>query len=242
MDRLLELGVDTAITFNYDIHLELGYFENIPGGHIEYCLDADRIPRDENFRGTRQPSNVFTMLKPHGSVNWFENDTEIKYLRPEYLYTNLDTNAYESTSLGEHISVSIDGVFRKCVSHVEDSPQSYRPILAAPTRRKAPPAGSNFQPNKIFEIMREKILSADELWVVGYSFPTSDQSVKGWFKSIFSKAYPPKIRVFDLYPQAVAKNILKIVGPSFSRAIQIYGDPESGQKFEDIDWSSVVPL
>jgi SIR2-like domain len=98
---------NTVITFNYDTQLE-GSLLNI-GVPIDYGFGKSNVAYDESWNKAQGNNEKLTVLKIHGSVNWFQNDRELG-----------DLTVYRSYNDG----------------YSKDANPYYRVIIVPPTWRK----------------------------------------------------------------------------------------------------------
>jgi hypothetical protein len=135
---------DTIITFNWDLTIErsLENYANSPGFEYKYSR--------------RRTAGDFTLLKPHGSVDWFEKSVVMK----------LDPKT-ETISLDSEI----------CVFPYFTRAKSPRLLDAVPVI-VPPVASKQFDPKFLKRTWRgvyRAVSDATDLYVIGYSLPKEDQ-------------------------------------------------------------------
>ncbi|MCE9559447.1 MAG: hypothetical protein K8R88_10890 [Armatimonadetes bacterium] len=242
--RLMELGVQTIGTFNYDAHLEVALVEQDRSLRIDYGFEMPKCPRDEQLLGLAQPAEpAMKILKPHGSITWFHNGEEVLQLHPHVFMQNVWANSGRRIAMEANMRVNPLYLFENSARLHYPASEALRPVFAPPTTDKGSvQIGAYSQPELLRQLAGE-LASAGEIWVVGYSFPESDQSILGWFKQTLAGRVPPKIRIFDPFPGPVQERLLDCIGTRFKSWITIeYARDETPAFFHKVDWESVKPL
>jgi len=147
VDEFVRLAMkprDTIITFNWDLIIERS-LENYP-----------RNPAFEYTYSRKRKSNAFSLLKPHGSIDWFRKSV-VKKLAPKTDTLHLDKEL--------------------CVFPYFSRASSPKLLDAVPTI--VPPVAAkefNFEfLKRTWRGVYRAVSDATELYVIGYSLPKEDQ-------------------------------------------------------------------
>lgn len=164
-DMLVDYGLDFSdrnsfITFNYDLLLDKAVSINDRGLLGDYAVPFVSVSHFDGYnrilRKKRLPRDV-DILKLHGSLNWAVcSQCNSPHLAYYYRYKRLPQ---------EHCSL--------CKGLLA-------PVLVPPTYRKD--IGRYTFLAKVWEKAEEMIREADEITIVGYSFPDADIEAKWLFK------------------------------------------------------------
>jgi NAD-dependent SIR2 family protein deacetylase len=144
----------TVITFNYEIMLERA----LPRGHFSYGIDIDK-DKIINFPSYKKCKYNLLLLKLHGSLNWAVCSRCSKmYLFWSQRYDDIFKNMCKSCSL------------------------NLEAVLIPPTRVKSNHLKGIWKDiglENLWRIAKEKITSADEITIIGYSFGEYDYEATG---------------------------------------------------------------
>jgi NAD-dependent SIR2 family protein deacetylase len=150
------------ITFNYDACLEFALVKN--GVGVDYGLREPFLDPDE-----MRYQAVVPVLKLHGSINWARCTkctsivpTEIDPWRRAHFIDIMDQPNYLKLELGSRIA----GKQHSCGSALDPVP-----ILVPPTWNKAADTGDL---REVWKRAAQELASADNIVVIGYSFPVTD--------------------------------------------------------------------
>jgi NAD-dependent SIR2 family protein deacetylase len=150
------------ITFNYDACLEFALVKN--GMGVDYGLRESFLDQDE----TRYQI-VVRVLKLHGSINWARCQTcnaivptEIDPWRRAQFIDVMDQPNDLKLLLGSRISAK---------QHTCGTPFDSVPLLVPPTWNKA---ADTAELGEVWRRAARELASADNIVVIGYSFPISD--------------------------------------------------------------------
>jgi NAD-dependent SIR2 family protein deacetylase len=164
MKQTFRLGKrDVAfITFNYDACLEFALVKN--GMGVDYGLREPFLDADE-----RRYQVTVPVLKLHGSINWARCTkcnsivpTEVDPWRRAHFIDIMDQPDHLKLSLGSRIS----GKQHSCGSALDSVP-----LLVPPTWNKAADSGDL---GEVWKRAAQELASADNVVVIGYSFPVTD--------------------------------------------------------------------
>ncbi len=165
----------SLITFNYDISLDLAL--NLLVLPYGYCLDRDyQIP----------------LLKPHGSLNWAIcnkcggispvtiNEYGQKYFNSRIIDEFFKTELGREPQIGKNMHLEMRNLLNKhecpyCKTKSLSNPVlcDEEPFIIPPTKNK------NYEKLKIIhDRVKEEIGSVDYIYIIGYSFPESDDSIR----------------------------------------------------------------
>lgn len=184
---------DTLITFNWDLTLERA---------------LEEYPRDPGFeyRYSRKRQNDFVLLKPHGSIDWFERKA-IKGLKCEKHVENHDDELcyYPNFDLSKSPEL-----------------RNIAPVIVPPVSSK------NFKGrffHKIWGDVLRAISDATELHVLGYSLPKEDQFAKFVLRRAIrnnmaasEKGRKKPLKLFLVNPdEAVEQTFYRLAGKALKR-------------------------
>lgn len=158
------------ITLNYDMIVERFFYDYYKSGYTPRLDEFYKYPianilqRDSGFGIIKSPSpydRVPTILKLHGSANWF---WEGKQASDQVYYTEWNENNYGVDPLSGLI-----------------------PYIVPPVMDKT--AFYNHNMLRYFWKEAHRLLSnANEIYIIGFSFPPTDLSVKFLFQSALRKS------------------------------------------------------
>lgn len=170
---------DIIITFNYDILLEKALHD-----------------LGKSFSYNRSNNNNLIILKPHGSINWFQTTREIKKESSNYAPLNKEKTIYKYkhfyTQVGE--------------------PLKFQPFIVPPTMLKL------YESPFLIRIWEEATISiknADKLIFIGYSLPKEDQfsrilfhnaTLDKWDRKVY--IINPSQEINDIYKNFVKGNLI----------------------------------
>ncbi len=198
---------DIIITFNWDFSLEyvlvnLGYNVNKINGYW-YFLE--------------KPQAKLTILKPHGSVDWFDKD-KVKLKPDRILYLGKKIYVY---SFFKYPAIKRDVM----------------PYILAPVIRK------EFETDEIINVWRgvyTSLCRADEIFFLGYSFPNEDLHSRFVFRAairtniIKKEKENKKIKLVVINPdESVILTYRTILGHNF-----IYHPA----KFENLNFKEIMKI
>jgi hypothetical protein len=203
------------LTFNYDLALD-------------YALYFNRVAFDYGLDNTANtPSNV-DFLKLHGSLNWGRcSDQSCKKIM---VWTLADYfNQFRWNDLIDFETVSLD-VATKLVSRTHCHPETLEtdPVLIPPTWNKG---GFHRELSGVWSKAAAHLAEAENIYVVGYSFPLSDQFFKYFFAvGSVGQGWIEKIRVVDPDPKGEVEERFKLLfGPLAASKFVL-----KKAKFEDV--------
>ena len=180
----------TFVSFNYDLALEhvleqatshwspkAGYGLNLRWGAIN---DPDDVPGPDlvPLRGGR--SNDVIVLKPHGSLNWLLDDRHRFHL-PFISLTEEGRVRYIGTK-----------VTHPYVSLPDRLPIAVSPFIVPPTSKK----NTNTRVlQRIRQMETDALAAADEVFVIGWSVPSTDEDQVALIKHAVSQRSRPLQRL-----------------------------------------------
>lgn len=178
------------ITLNYDILLEVMlkgvYPVDINTPRVTYAdfysypmtAIANRIPKPAFVLGSnRSKPAVPKILKLHGSANWFWAGVSAS----DILYYKQDYNKYSS-------------------SEPETLTYGLKPYIIPPMLDKSS-FYNHIAIHSLWKQAEELLQNADEIYIIGFSFPQTDLAVKYLFQSALRKRNP-KIYVVNSAPRS----------------------------------------
>lgn len=227
LDRLLRHWIDTTatvVTFNYDLLVESAYLNVELGGGVEdlyrlpITLAAARTRPGKAVLGAspREPQVRFDLLKLHGSLNWF--------------YSGLGDSAADTIYLGStpglwSVPVSPGSIDRDEVVFGNPRERDYLvdkvPLIIPPAAAKGS-YYSNLSLRRQWQVAAAALDAADELVVVGYSLPRTDELVRGLLRTISARL--ERIVVVDKDPGAVVERLREVYGPAVNIQGRFSGD------------------
>lgn len=144
-----------VITFNYDLACDLAFV--IEGVPYTYCLgDFDRDP------------NRIPYLKLHGSLNWGKRKDGLVPWRLEDFFAKYSCEPGPDPRTGGRLAL---GRRLAGFEHLADE-EDKSPFLVPPTWSKGE---HHRQASPVWHKAAEVLMSAENIFVVGYSLPSSDQ-------------------------------------------------------------------
>jgi hypothetical protein len=183
------------ITFNYDLALDYAlYFNRIA---FNYGLD----------NGTG-----LDLLKLHGSLNWGRCSNQS--CRGICIWSLADYFKQFKWNLYDVEDASLE-VAERLIGRTHCHPETLErdPVLIPPTWNKG---GFHNELSSVWSKAAAHLAEAENIFVIGYSFPPSDQFFKYFFAvgSIGQEGWIEKIRVVDPDPSAEVENRFKqLFGP-----------------------------
>lgn len=203
------------LTFNYDLALD-------------YALYFNRVGFDYGLASSPSDSNGLDLLKLHGSLNWGRcSEAGCKKID---VWTLTDYfKQYRWSDLIDVESVSLN-VATKLVSRTHCHPEMLEidPVLIPPTWNKG---GFHRELSEVWSKAEAHLAEAENIYVIGYSFPPSDQFFKYFFAvGSVGGGWIEKIRVVDPDPTGeVADRFKQLFGPLASSKFAL-----KKAKFEDV--------
>ena len=178
----LKEGNYTIITFNYETLLEKALLHSSLGGSFSYELDID-ANRIEHFPSyERNFDKSLLILKLHGSLNWAECQ---------------NCNKNQLVWFNQY-----DRIFKEKCNKCD---KNLTPILIPPTQSKylKEPLAN------LWKIAEDKIIHADEITIIGYSFNDYDVTALSLIldSTKKNKRYPT-LNIVDSDPHNIRKKIL----------------------------------
>jgi len=179
----------TIITFNYEILLETALLDVSLGYCFSYGIEVEK-DSIRNFSGyVREYKGNLLVLKLHGSSNW--------------------AICSQCNKLHLFWSQRYDDIFKGSCCSCGDSLEA---VLVPPTRFKE---GKYLKKlweianlEKLWQIAREKIATADEITVIGYSFNEYDEDAVSLIKdSIERNSKKPNLYIVDANPNGIYQKI-----------------------------------
>lgn len=155
----------TFMTFNYDVNLEVAL--NHSRLEYDYCIERNSI-------------GMFTkVLKLHGSINWYQ-DLKGKL---HTIYMSLNDNPLINLIHDEFIGKdNIDTIqlrFSKYAKRILGNEIKEEPVIIPPTWNKTE---YNNDIAIIWETAAKELSEAENIYIIGYSLPESDQ----FFRYLFA--------------------------------------------------------
>ena len=181
----------TVITFNYEIILERA----LPRGYFSYGIEIDKDKNITFPTYEKYYKNNLLLLKLHGSLNWAVCSQCSKI----YLFW----------------SQRYDDIFKKVCKSCNSNLEA---VLIPPTRVKSNHLKGIWKGiglEKLWRIAKEKITSADEITIIGYSFGEYDYEATGLIlDAIKDNIKKPALYIADpnaeiIHSKIIAHSMLK---------------------------------
>ena len=134
------------------------------------------------------------VIKPHGSVNWLHTSSE--KIEPVHDPIPLDKIGYKNGKLIQH---SIIGLVGNKFRHRDDDNVVYITYM------------------KIMDSLEYAVSQAEQIIIIGYSFPLTD----GHIKSVFIKGRPQKLKHIHVITKAQNNSELELLTEKISQLFQI---------------------
>lgn len=182
----------TIISFNWDLVLD-GLFYN------------DSKDEMNKIYGFRNGDNCSLLLKPHGSLNWFDGKqaAKIKSKYKECLATERDNSTY---------------VFSKLRSPISKVGRKYLPLIIPPHFMKE----FNYAGfRKVWNASVSKISTASEVIFLGYSMPASDFHARLLFRCGFHNQSEGELDTSGNRRQPTGSARVIVVNPDKDSALRI---------------------
>src|SRR5262249_17287565 len=187
------------LTFNYDLALD-------------YTLYFNRIAFNYGLDGSSDDSNSLDLLKLHGSLNWGRcsdrSCRRIDVWRLEEFFKKFNLlDLYEAESVWLELASKLSSR-----THCHPETLEADPVLIPPTWNKG---GFHHELSHVWGKAASHLAEAENIYVVGYSFPPTDQFFKYFFAvGSVGEGWIDKIRVVDPDPNGDLEPRFKLLlGP-----------------------------
>jgi len=205
----------SIISFNYDLALDCALF--FYDYKVNYCLG-----NNSNYD--------FNLMKLHGSLNWF-NSIENKKIVP-YDFSEINKWYFTEHALNEDdskVSINLLKKFSNETIKYKEEELSSNPIIIPPTWNKIEFSYS-FEIAKVWQKAVEELSNAENIFVIGYSYPETDNFFKYFFAlGILGRRLIDRFWVFNP-DSSIEKRFKDLLGP---RIIKRY-------KFEKLPFSEAI--
>lgn len=172
---LLHLSKSTVVTLNYDTVLErLSRHLETPDGRAVRTADLYGLPLAHLAQRTAgysyyPRSETYRLLKIHGSTNWYyTGDNSFAAQQVYYVEVNSDSPETDDGDIADLLN--------------QNTPD-LTPLIVPPVSEKA-----SLYSTRLLRILwsefRNAVDAADELFLVGYSFPPSDYTMSMFLSSL----------------------------------------------------------
>lgn len=156
----------SIISFNYDLALDCALFFN--DYQVNYCLG------NNSNRG-------LNLMKLHGSLNWFKSK-ETNEIIP---YDFSQINKWYRTMIAldvhnERVNISLAKKFSKEKIKYKGQELLPIPIIIPPTWNKLE-FSNNYKIAKVWQKAAEELSNAENIFVIGYSYPETDNFFKYFY-------------------------------------------------------------
>lgn len=158
-------GGRAFITFNYDLALD----HALADAHqpVDYCLDETR------------PANATPLLKLHGSLNWARCPGCLKIVPLSIMQLYETPGSFEMVDSGVHVVACPDRAFTAVPNCTCPKSSGWERGIVPPSWNK----GQHYGPlRRAWRTAAQEISEADQIFIIGYSLPTSDL----FFRDLFA--------------------------------------------------------
>jgi len=156
----------SIISFNYDLALDCAlFFYNY---EVNYCLG------NNSNRGVN-------LMKLHGSLNWFRSLESKKIVPYDFSEINKWFRALHATN-GDNSIVNINLLkkFSNETIKYKEEELSSNPMIIPPTWNKLE-FSHNFEIAKVWQKAAEELSNAENIFIIGYSYPETDNFFKYFY-------------------------------------------------------------
>jgi hypothetical protein len=169
-NRIQESSEDVAIiTFNYDLGIDYALY--CADVRINYGLETQQL-------SVRERQRSVDLLKLHGSLNW----GRCSNTKCNEVVVSEFKDYFSSVKFGDYVNentVSLDVASRLCaMRHCAPSPLEDDPIIVPPTWNKG---GFHSEFKSVWSLAAKHLGEAENIFIIGYSFPKTDQFFKYFF-------------------------------------------------------------
>ncbi|UCH42385.1 MAG: hypothetical protein JSW16_06080 [Dehalococcoidales bacterium] len=193
----------TIITFNYDLTMDVALSLNQM--KFDYCLEEGK------------ETNKVKYLKLHGSINWGLCRQCNKIIPLSISEVNFNTYPGHTKNANYNFSSWL-----KERKHCEAGYYEH-PVLVPPTWNKT---AHNNQINNVWRKVAKELSQAENIFIIGYSFPTSDL----FFRYLYALGSVSSMRirrfwVFNPDPTGEVKNnFTSLIGRGIENKYQFYNE------------------
>lgn len=208
-----DFGNVGVITFNYDLGLDRA-IEN-EGFEVDYCTDTDQAQETPTVM-VRQPTPRLPVAKLHGSLNWWicpKCGRTVPVSVNDFLRSKgLAGDPYTASKVREFKLVYLDQLPGMCTTPDCRTP-TIQPFIVPPTWSKGE---FHRQIKQVWRRAAEMLRDAENIIVMGYSWPTSDE----FFHNLFAlgtvgPTFLRRFWIFDVNPELPTR-YLRLLGPQAS--------------------------
>jgi hypothetical protein len=217
-----ELGPVAILSFNYDLSIDYAFA--LADVHVNYGLTQTYRAQEASATATTHsisqvqgskrghPRSSFFLLKPHGSLNWFVNDSsggiDARQVNP---FPVRDHFYHQGTSGEGYTPVDIVHLTHDRNIRWGDGPRP-EPVIVPPSWNKEKHQQTL---RMVWQKAAEVLATAENIFVIGYSLPPSDQFFRAFLAlSTVSDAIIQRFWIFD--PGDVSGRYDELVGPAIS--------------------------
>jgi len=205
----------SIISFNYDLALDCAlFFSNYK---VNYCLG-----NNSNFD--------INLMKLHGSLNWFRSMESNEIIPYDFSEINKWYGAmYALDVLDEKVNISLSKKFTEKKIKYKEKVLVPPSIIIPPTWNKLE-FSYNFEIAKVWQKAAEELSNAENIFVIGYSYPETDNFFTYFFAlGILGERLINRFWVFNPDP-LIEKKFGDLLGP---RIIKRY-------RFEQLSFSKTI--
>lgn len=190
--RLEDRGPHTFISFNYDLLLDRVIQRHADGWTVQKGYGFDiRYSLEAQTHETRilpecGPGNVL-VLKPHGSLNWLAREKEpIRHGPGGTMFEDGPVTVFSGAD-GEIAYLWDDATFKGLWLPDEASPRHVEVYLMPPDPNAKKESGNLSFVQEIRRREEQAIAEADEVYVIGWSMPATDDDQEGLIRTAVGK-------------------------------------------------------
>lgn len=215
----------SIISFKYDLALDcaLHYYQI----DVDYCLGNNN-------------NNYLKLLKLHGSLNWFKSKESNEII--PYGFNKINEWYFGMHALDEEdekVEINLPKKFSKEKIIFKEQELLPIPIIIPPTWNKLE-FSYNFEIAKVWQKAAEELSNAENIFVVGYSYPETDNFFKYFLAlGILGEKLIKKFWIFNP-DQSIEDRFKSLLGPRINKKYKFEKIPFS-EAIKYLDDNSDVP-
>ena len=218
-------SLPSIISFNYDLALDCALHYQQLG--IDYCLGNNN-------------NHDIKLLKLHGSLNWFKSKESNEII--PYDFNKINEWYFAMHALDEEdekVEINLPKKFSKEKITFKEQELLPIPIIIPPTWNKLE-FSYNFEIAKVWQKAAEELSNAENIFVIGYSCPETDNFFKYFLAlGILGEKLIKKFWVFNP-DQSIEDRFKNLLGPRINKKFKFEKLPFS-ETIKYLDDNSEVP-
>jgi len=193
----------SIISFNYDLALDCALFYK--GYEVNYCLGNNR-------------NGDINLMKLHGSLNWFKSkEKETNEIIP-YDFSQINKWYRGNYAIDDYEKVNISLAKKFTKENIKYKGQELHPIpiIIPPTWNKLE-FSCNHEIDKVWQKAAEELSNAENIFVIGYSYPETDIFFKYFYAlGILGARSINRFWVFNP-DQSIKEKFKNLLGPRINK-------------------------